>query len=526
MNQSLLHDLDLSDNQISGVIPNWIWNIGGGGGGMAILNLSCNLLVGLQPEYLIPSQLRVLDLHYNQLHGEIPLSFASYVDYSRNNFSSSLSTEIGNRITRASFFSLSHNKLSGPIPPSICNGSYLEVLDLSNNRFSGTIPQCLIDTCTTTLRILNLRNNNLTGNITGTFPEDCALRTLDFSENLLEGQVPKSLANCANEEVLNLGNNNINGNFPCFLANLSNLRVLVLRSNKFHGNIHCRGIHNNIWPKLQIICLAFNNFSGTLPPKIFSQRKAMIDGGNPPSDLNHLRFETTTGTYYEDTMTLINKGLEMELVKILTIFTALDFSNNRFKGEIPDTIGDLKSLYALNLSHNALTGSIPSSLGNLSRLESLDLSWNKLGGSIPVTLASLTFLSFLNLAYNQLVGMIPSGTQLQSFSGASYEGNKGLWGPPLNACCKEAEPTPPTLDGTQSYTEVDDEINWVYIIATLGYTVGFGVIVGPLLYSKRWRQCYYKPVDRVIVRILHHREQRSRKYVFLTSFGDGSTTEG
>ncbi|KAF7143869.1 hypothetical protein RHSIM_Rhsim05G0219900 [Rhododendron simsii] len=377
---------------------------------------------------------------------------------------------------------------------------------LTNLRFSGTIPQCLIDTCTATLGILNVRNNNLTGNITGTFPEDCTLRTLDLSENLLEGPVPKSLANCANAEVLNLGNNNINGNFPCFLANLSNLRVLVLRSNKFHGNIHCRGIHTSIWPKLQIICLAFNNFSGTLPPKIFSQRKAMIDGGNAQADLNHLRFETTTGTYYEDTVTIINKGLQMELVKILTIFTALDFSNNRFKGEIPNTVGDMKSLYVLNLSHNALTGYIPSSIGNLSRLESLDLSRNKLDGSIPVTLASLTFLSFLNLAYNQLVGKIPSGTQLQSFPGTSYEGNKGLWGPPLNACCKEAELAPPTLDGTQSYTEVDDEINWVYIIATLGYTVGFGVIVGPLLYSNRWRQCYYKPIDRVIVKILPHRE--------------------
>ncbi|XP_058216921.1 receptor-like protein 34 [Rhododendron vialii] len=492
MNQSQLFHLDLSDNQISGVIPNWIWNLAHGFPTtkfVGYLNLSGNFL----------------------LHGEIPIppESANYVDYSRNNFSSSLSADIGKAIAAANFFFISDNMLSGPIPPSICNGSSLQILDLSNNRLTGNIPHCLIDTVTTTLGVLNLQNNNLTGNITGTFPKGCGLRTLDLNGNLFEGQVPKSLANCADMEVLNLGTNNMNGNFPCFLMNLSNLRILVLRSNKFHGSIQCREINNTIWPKLQIIDLALNNFKGILPSKFFSQRKAMMDGGNAQQDLNHLRFAMLRDKYYQVSVTVIIKGLEMKLVKILTIFTVIDFSKNNFKGEIPDIVGDLKSLYVLNLSHNALTGSIPSSLGNLTQLGSLDLSWNKLGGSIPVTLASLTFLSFLNLSYNQLIGMIPTGTQLQSFPRTSYEGNKGLWGAPLTTCCKEAELVPPPLDGTQSYTE-DDEINWVYITTTLGYTVGFGVIVVPLLYSKRWRQCYYKPLDRVIVRILYHREQRSR----------------
>ncbi|XP_058214627.1 receptor-like protein 7 [Rhododendron vialii] len=509
MNQSMLGFLDLSNNQISGVIPNWIWNMGNGS--LTNVNLSCNLLVGLQRGYVIPP-LQTLVLRSNQLCGEIPIPPDStrFVDYSRNNFSSSIPAEIGNGIANARFFSLSHNKLSGPIPPSICNGSNLDVLNLSNNRFSGTIPQCLIATGAATIRVLNLRNNNLTGNITGTFPKHCALRTLDLSENLLEGHVPKSLANCANAEVLNLGINNIYGTFPCFLANLSDLRVLVLRSNKFQGNISCRGIHNNIWPELQIIDLALNNFSGILPPSFFSQRKAMMDVGNARPNRNHLRFEVAfLNVYYEDSVTVTNKGSKLEYVKILTIFNAIDFSNNNFKGEIQDTVGDLKSLNVLNLSHNSLTGLIPSSVGNLTQLESLDLSWNKLGGSIPVTLARLTFLAFLNLSYNQLIGMIPTGSQLQLFPNTSFIGNKGLWGAPLTPCCKEVEPTTPTMDRRQSNTD-EDGINWVYITATLGYIVGFGVIVVPLLYSKRWRQCYYKPLDRVIVRILHHQDQLAR----------------
>ncbi|KAE9447461.1 hypothetical protein C3L33_20641, partial [Rhododendron williamsianum] len=171
-----LEDLDLSVNQISGVIPNWVWNIGAGS--LGFLNLSCNLLVGWQPNYhIFPT---VIDLHSNQLCGEIPIppEHSAYVDYSRNNFSSSIPAEIGNRIRTARIFSLSHNMLSGPIPPSICNGTDLEILDLSNNRFTGTIPQCLIDTSTATLGVLNLQNNQLTGKITGTFPRGCTLRTL------------------------------------------------------------------------------------------------------------------------------------------------------------------------------------------------------------------------------------------------------------------------------------------------------------------------------------------------------------
>ncbi|KAH7865950.1 hypothetical protein Vadar_013469 [Vaccinium darrowii] len=160
MNQSRLSDLDLSNNQISGVIPNWIWNISQRG--FSYLNLSCNLLVGFQPKFRIPL-LNSIDLHSNQLQGEIPLppESAAYLDYSRNNFSS-IPAEIGKSIASTFFFSLSDNMLSGPIPPSICNVSSLMFLDLSNNRFSGTIPQRLIDTCSAILIVLDLRNNNLT----------------------------------------------------------------------------------------------------------------------------------------------------------------------------------------------------------------------------------------------------------------------------------------------------------------------------------------------------------------------------
>ncbi|KAL7195008.1 hypothetical protein ACSBR1_035263 [Camellia fascicularis] len=233
-NQTRMISLDLSANQISGRIPNWIWKIES----LVQLNLSHNLLVDLEKPYKFPS-LSVLDLHSNQLHEEIPIppEFVTYVDYSSNNFNSSIPAKIGNKLTFAYFFSLSSNSLTGTIPESICNTRFLNVLDLSNNNFCGTIPPCLIERSTETLGVLNLRNNNLGGKILGTFPKSCALETLDISRNHLKGRVPKSLANCTVLEVLNVGNNEINDSFPCFLGNSSSLRVLVLRSNKFHGGI-------------------------------------------------------------------------------------------------------------------------------------------------------------------------------------------------------------------------------------------------------------------------------------------------
>ncbi|KAI8015600.1 Receptor-like protein 33 [Camellia lanceoleosa] len=469
----------------------------------------------MQRPHIIPN-LTVLDLHSNLLSGEIPIppESAVYVDYSSNNFNSSIPLELGNFLTSSVFFSLSNNNLTGTIPQSICNASNLQVLDLSNNRFSGTIPQCLIENCTATLGVLNLRNNILIGNISWTFPKRCALMTLDFNGNNLVGQIPKSLANCTKLEVLNLGYNNISDNFPCFLQSSSHLRVLNLRSNSFQGVVHCEGHHKNSWTKLQIIDLALNNFSGLLPNKYFLQWKAMmVDGGNGQSDLDHLHYEflKLNHFYYQDTVTVTIKGVEFELVKILTVFTSIDFSMNSFQGEIPDTFGTLKYLYALNLSHNVLTGHIPSSLGNLTQLESLDLSMNKLSGSIPEQLASLTFLSFLNLSFNRLVGRIPIGTQIQSFSKTSFEGNGGLCGAPLNTNCSHVQmpagvlPLTPDEDG-----DLDFEPG-IYVSFAVGFVVGLGSFLGALVLCKRWRQWYYKHVDQVLERTFHLEERQRRR---------------
>ncbi|PQQ21779.1 receptor-like protein 12 [Prunus yedoensis var. nudiflora] len=501
-NQSHLSNLDLSQNQIHGEIPNWIWRLNN----LFQLNLSCNSLETLEGPLLnaTSSSLSVLDLHSNQLKGQIPLfsQFSVYLDYSRNNFNSSIRTDIGDFLSNTIFFSLSSNKFQGIIPESICNAPNLQVLDVSNNSLSGLIPKCLT-AISGTLAVLNLRRNNLSGTVPDQFPEHCSLKTLDLNGNQIGGQFPKSLANCTMLEVLNLGNNKIRDEFPCPLKNISTLRVLVLRSNKFYGHIGCPKPHGN-WSMLQIVDIALNNFSGEIRGKCLTTWRAMMgDDDDAMSELNHLRFGVLkfTGVYYQDAITVTNKGLEMEFVKILTVFTSIDFSGNNFSGSIPEEVGQLKSLYGLNLSSNALTGTIPSSVGKLRQLESLDLSKNKLGGKIPAEIGGLTFLSFLDLSYNQLVGKIPVSTQISTFPAASFGGNKGLCGPPLPLKCSNTSGSP---DAAQNTPNKGSGIgfDWQSIYTGVGFGVGAGVIVILLILWEEGRNWLEDSIDRILLVIL------------------------
>ncbi|XP_047309631.1 receptor-like protein 6 [Impatiens glandulifera] len=134
---SRITNLDLSDNQIHGEIPNWIWKAQY----LAQLNLSSNYLQDMQKPYDIPNSFTSIDFSGNQLKGEIPPTIAS--------------------LKSLYVLNISHNSLTGPIPSSIGNLTQLRSLDLSYNKLDGTIPLQLLDL--TYLSFLNLSYNKLTG---------------------------------------------------------------------------------------------------------------------------------------------------------------------------------------------------------------------------------------------------------------------------------------------------------------------------------------------------------------------------
>ncbi|KAK3444987.1 hypothetical protein EUGRSUZ_A00568 [Eucalyptus grandis] len=498
-NRLSINATDLSDNQIQGEIPKWIWK----NENLSYVNLSFNFFDKLEEPLLnLPSSLSVIDFHRNKLRGKtLPLPpYAVLLDFSSNNFSSVLQDDIGKHLHNTIFFSLANNHFHGPLPESICQAQSLTVLDISNNHLMGTIPQCSM---WENLKVLNIRNNNLTGGIPHTFPGTCLLRTLDVNGNLLTGKLPISLAKCSMLEVLDIGNNRIKDIFPCQLENITTLRVLVLHSNKFHGQIGCP-VTNGTWKMLQIVDLAFNNFSGMLPEDFLKSWEAM----KVKSHFDHLQypFLSLSNLYYQDTVSVTFKSVEIELKKILTVFTLIDFSSNKFEGPIPEALGDFRELYFLNLSHNVLSGPIPPSLGKIQQLESLDLSQNFLNGTIPVQLSDLNFLSVLNLSYNQLVGMIPARKQFLTFSEGSFKGNEGLCGFPLaKSCPTTTNPEEADVAPTQRSKQREDN-GWIdmksfYMSMPLGFVVSFWVFCGTLIFIQPWRHAYYQYWDDLLFRL-------------------------
>ncbi|KAK3413172.1 hypothetical protein EUGRSUZ_I01762, partial [Eucalyptus grandis] len=387
---------------------------------LLVLNLSSNYFTGQLPtKVFLNNSLDVIDLSNNMIRGPIPLP--SPITF---------------------YYDIARNDITGKITPLICNATKLEVIDLSNNSLTSRLPRCLTN-FSTKLLVLNLRKNHLEGTIPQSFSSRSNLATLNLSRNWFEGTLPRSLVECKHLEVPDLSNNQIEDTFPSWLGKLPELKVLNLRSNNFKDLLNIpRGAH--LFSNLHILDLSNNNFRGPLPTNLLMNLKAMTDGKTGQEKLLYM-----TRQSYENSMTLTMKGLEIELVKILTILTTVDLSHNSFQGDIPEVFGHLHSLIGLNLSHNYLTGSIPLTLGNLTNLEWLDLSSNKLSGGIPRKLGDLSFLGSLNLSKNQLTGHIPQDKQLSTFSSDSFSGNPGLCGTPLpKACPSNAQPPQPSPSST------------------------------------------------------------------------------
>ncbi|XP_017632794.1 receptor-like protein 7 [Gossypium arboreum] len=505
--QENLEYLVLSNNKISDAIPNWVWKKR-----LRYLNLANNHLSSL--DQLLPdqsstssqtslprpicnsSQLMFFNASHNNLGGLIPnclgkMNALNLLDLQRNNFSGMLPKF--SKATQLQILKVSENRLEGKLPRSLAECTQLEVLDVGNNMMNDTFPfwleklpalKVLIlrenrfygqmkhfkhKSLFPSLDVLDIASNQFSGELSIDFLQSTQLRSLKIGGNKLVGRLSRSLANCTALEVLDLGNNMVHDTFPFWLEKLPSLQVLILRANRFYGTITKFDTERG-FPKLRILDIASNNFSGDLSIEFVQSLKAMMQITND----DKAKLDYIGENYYQDSVTIFNKGIELFYQKILTTLTCLDLSNNSFHGRIPEEIQMLRSLRVMNLSNNGFSGEIPLALQNLKDLESLDLSQNKLSGKIPPQLTTLTFLEALNLSYNPLEGSIPQGNQFSTFSDDSYRGNPKLCGPPLSMKCNEVGLPVPAAPG-------EEKQSWLYAMSTwkivlIGY--GSGLVVG------------------------------------------------
>ncbi|XVF03670.1 hypothetical protein REPUB_Repub05bG0013400 [Reevesia pubescens] len=402
-------------------------------------------------------------------------------------------------------FLISNNKLSGQISSLICNASSIEILDLSYNNLNGTIPHCF-GNLSRSVWMLNLQMNKFSGIIPPTFAKVCQLSNLDLNGTQLEGPLTRSIVNCRGLEVLDLGNNKINDTFPHWLGSLPQLQVLELKSNQMHGSIHGMGSRFS-FSKLQIFDLSSNHFTGPLPVRYIKNFRAMINLTKNGSAMPYMGVEDSYGdSFYSYSIGIVIKGLEIEFVKIFTMSTSIDLSNNKFQGEIPKVIGKLNSLRGLNLSHNNLNGCIPTSIENLISLEWLDISSNKLVGKIPKQLLDLTSLSFLILSENELVGCIPRGKKFNTFESNSYEENEGLRGFPLDCSNNEPPKLPPSNLLEEDGLKSKIAFGWKVVLTGYGCGVMFKLAVGYVVFRTGKPKWFV-----TLVEGQHHRRRKKSK---------------
>ncbi|CAL5012716.1 unnamed protein product [Urochloa decumbens] len=262
--QQSIDNVDLSNNNIGGHVPDWIWGVEGSFAHS--LNLSHNLFTSIDAN-LFNRSIQDLDLHSNKIEGALPLPPRGIfrLDCSNNHFNSCIMPEFWARVSSANSLLLANNSLTGEVSHLICNATDIEVLDLSFNSFSGAIPPCLLKQ-NKHLEILNLRGNSFHGSLPQDISKECSLQIIDLNGNRLEGKLPMSIINCHMLQVLDLGNNLIVDTYPEWLGGLPRLKVLVLRSNEFHGPIDYYGMN-----KLQVLDLSSNSFNGSIPAQFLKQ---------------------------------------------------------------------------------------------------------------------------------------------------------------------------------------------------------------------------------------------------------------
>ncbi|XP_061339703.1 LRR receptor-like serine/threonine-protein kinase GHR1 [Gastrolobium bilobum] len=435
-----IKSLDLSRNSFSGALPASLTKLTT----LASLNLSHNGFTGkIPPGFEQISALEKLDLHGNMLDGHLDATFmllssASYVDFSENMLLSSDSQQqkFLPRISESiKYLNLSHNQLTGSLVSvaeqpvfenlKVLDLSYnqlfgelpgfdfvydLQVLKLSNNKFSGYIPNGLLKGDSLVLTELDLSANNLSGSlgiITST-----TLHFLNLSSNGFTGELPLLTGSCA---VLDLSNNKIEGNLTRMLK-WGNIEFLDLSGNHLTGFIpevtpqflrlnYLNLSHNSLssflprvltqYPKLRLLDISSNQLDGLLLADLFTM-----------ATLQELHLENNM---FSGSINLSSSPGQSDL-------QILDLSHNQLNGYFPDKFGSLTGLKVLNIAGNNFSGSLPTTIADMSSLDDLDISENHFTGPLPNNMPK--GLKNFNASQNDLSGVVPE--VLRKFPSSSF----------------------------------------------------------------------------------------------------------
>ncbi|XP_058109929.1 probable LRR receptor-like serine/threonine-protein kinase At3g47570 [Magnolia sinica] len=384
-----------------------------------------------------PQRVTSLNLTDQNLGGSISpymanLTFLRKIELSNNRFHGTIPEEIG-RLFRLRYLFLTNNTLTGEIPVNLTNCSELKSILLDGNQLVGNILAELGSL--SKLTQLNLGENNLTGTIPTSLGNLSSLTYLYLSINSLEGSIPDNLGWLARLRVLAIGQNELSGGIPPCLYNLSSIHAMDMGHNRLHGNLPSDlGL---TLPNLESFYASGNQFTGPIPVSLpNASRLEILDLGLNnfvgPVLMNFGILQSLYRLSLGGNQLGTGKAHDLSFLVSLTncsSLQALVMSNNLLSGVLPDSIANLSTqLEMLFLGSNMIFGSIPSGIENLVSLTILEMGSNFLTGTIPIGVGKLNKVRLLSFGGNQLSGKIPSslGNITQLYHLNLFRNN--LWG--------------------------------------------------------------------------------------------------
>ncbi|KAL4645134.1 hypothetical protein ACB092_02G214200, partial [Castanea dentata] len=357
VNFTSLKILDLSDNNFTSKIPDWLFKIGHS---VVYLNLSRCQLQGLIPDaFGNMTSLTSLDLSRNDLEGPIPLTLG---------------------MLEKRELHLYENQLNGSLEQSLVQLSQLVALNVAGNDLEGNITEAHLNKFSR-LRVLDLSSNQLVLNVSSNWIPPFQLETIGLGSCQLGPKFPQWLRSQINYSFINISHASIVDVVPDWFWNLSSrVKQMDLSSNELKGNVP--DFSSQL--QLSLLDLSDNYFRSRLPRFSVSLSILFLANNSFFGSISHL----------------------CELFSANNSLSYLDVSSNNLSGEIPDCWKYEKNLVILNLANNNLSGQIPNSIGQLINLKSLRLDNNSLSGEVTLSLKNCIALRVLGLARNKLSGNV------------------------------------------------------------------------------------------------------------------------